>query len=155
MSTSPIPILFATMTGNSRDLAERAAKKLSAAGFSAEAVDMLGARPEELAGNSCALFIASTWGEGEPPDDAVPYVERLQMDESLGLQGLEFSVCALGDTSYEIFCGCGKIIDERLEFHGGARLAPRVDCDIDYDEAFEGWLATVLSALEAKRNVTA
>lgn len=151
--SSTIPILYGTMTGNSRDLSERAAKKLKAAGFAAEAIDMAKAKPEDLAGLPLAFFVISTWGDGEPPDDAVPYVERLQHDSPLNLQGLEFSVCALGDESYDIFCGCGKTIDERLEAHGGTRLAPRVDCDVDYDDAFDGWLASVLEVLNSRQTV--
>jgi sulfite reductase (NADPH) flavoprotein alpha-component len=149
-----IPILYGTMTGNSRDLSERAAKRLKAAGFDAQSIDMAKTRPEELEGRSLALFIISTWGDGEPPDDAVPYVDRLQHDSPLSLQGLEFSVCALGDESYDIFCGCGKIVDERLEAHGGVRLAPRAECDIDYDEPFEAWLDSVMEVLSSRQSVS-
>jgi len=149
-----IPFLYGTMTGNSRDLAERGVKRLKAAGFAAEALDMAKAKPEDLEGRSHALFVISTWGDGEPPDDAVPYVERLQHDNPLPLQGVEFSVCALGDESYDIFCGCGIIVDQRLEAHGGVRLAPRVDCDVDYDDAFDAWLTTVVEALAARQTVS-
>ena len=44
-------------------------------------------------------------------------------------------VLALGYTSYERFCQTGKDFDKRLEELGGTRLVPRVDCDVDYDEA--------------------
>ncbi len=149
-----IPILYGTMTGNSRDLAERAVKKLKTVGYVSESIDMAKAKPEDLEGKTHALFIISTWGDGEPPDDAVPYVERLQHDSPIALNGLEFSVCALGDESYDIFCGCGRIVDERLEAHGGVRLAPRAECDVDYDDPFEAWLTSVVDALAAKQTVS-
>ena len=147
MSDTSIPVLFGTMTGNARDLAESTAKELTKAGFEAVAKDMAEAKPEDLAGASVALFICSTWGEGEPPDDAVPYVERLQAEDALNLQGLGYSVCALGDTSYDIFCGCGKIIDERLAAHGATALTPRVDCDVDYYDLHADWLRSILEVL--------
>ncbi len=146
-----IPIYFATVTGNSRDLAERAERKLKALGFDAEARDLATESAESLRGQATALFIASTWGDGEPPDDAIDYVARLQSDEPLDLAGLQYSVCALGDTGYEIFCGCGKTIDERLERHGATRLAPRVDCDVDFLDLFETWIEAVKHALDARR----
>ena len=144
-----IPIYFATVTGNSRDLAERAERRLKALGFEVEARDLATESADSLRGQRTALFIVSTWGDGEPPDDAVDYVARLQSDEPLGLGGLQFSVCALGDTGYEIFCGCGKTIDARLEHHGAARLVDRADCDIDFIEPFEAWLGAVEQALAA------
>jgi sulfite reductase (NADPH) flavoprotein alpha-component len=150
-----IPIYFATMTGNCRDLAHRAARRLADAGFPAEAVDLVDHTPESLRGRALALFIVSTWGDGEPPDDAVDYVERLRSAEPLGLEGLQFSVCALGDESYDIFCACGRTIDARLEAHGAKRIVPRVDCDVDFDDLFETWLGAVRHALEAKRGALA
>ena len=146
-----IPIYYATVTGNSRDLAERATRRLKSLGFEAVERDLAMESPDSLREQRLALFIVSTWGDGEPPDDAIDYVARLQSDEPLGLGGLQFSVCALGDTGYEHFCGCGKTIDERLEHHGAVRLTERVDCDIDFLDPFETWLGAVTHALEARK----
>lgn len=146
-----IPIYFATMTGNSRDLAERAARRLNALGFDAEVRDLLHESAEALRDQSTAFFVISTWGDGDPPDDAVDYLARLESDEPLGLERLEFSVCALGDSGYEIFCGCGKVLDVRLEVHGATRLVPRADCDIDFEDTFDSWLNAVVHALESRR----
>ena len=146
-----IPIYFATVTGNSRELAERTERTLKALGFDAEARDLAGESAESLREQQAALFIISTWGDGEPPDDAIDYVARLQSDEPLGLENLQFSVCALGDTGYEIFCGCGKIVDARLQHHGANRLADRVDCDVDYLDLYEAWISAVISALDAQK----
>jgi sulfite reductase (NADPH) flavoprotein alpha-component len=142
-----IPIYFATVTGNSRDLAERAERRLKALGFEAEARDLVSESAESLREGRIALFIVSTWGDGEPPDDAIDYVARLQSDEPLGLGNLQYSVCALGDSGYEIFCGCGKIIDARLEHHGATRLVPRADCDVDFEELFATWFEAVTHAI--------
>jgi sulfite reductase (NADPH) flavoprotein alpha-component len=150
-----IPIYFATMSGNSRDLAERTARKLKALGFDAEERDLIHESADALRNHATVLFVISTWGDGEPPDDAVSYVERLQSDEPLGLEGVQFSVCALGDTGYEHFCGCGRTIDVRLEHHGARRLAERVDCDIDFEENYDGWLNSVVAALDSRRAVVA
>lgn len=154
MIESTIPVLFGTMTGNARDLVETTSKALTTAGFPAEPRDMAEAKPEELSGLPFAFFIISTWGEGEPPDDAAAYVERFQSREPLHLEGLRYSVCALGDTSYELFCGCGKILDESLTAHGAVALVPRVDCDVDYFDLHEAWQQAVLQALAESAAIT-
>src|SRR5690606_17421877 len=56
---------------------------------------------------------------------------------------------ALGDTSYEFFCQTGKDFDKRLEELGGKRIAPRVDCDLDFEEPAAEWMESVLSGLSA------
>ena len=69
------------------------------------------------------------------------------MEEDVKLDGLKFSVCALGDTSYEQFCEIGRQFDARLEKLGGRRIADRVDCDVDYEESYSTWFATAMTAL--------
>lgn len=41
---------------------------------------------------------------------------------------------ALGDSSYEFFCKTGKDFDEQFAKLGATRIAPRIDCDVDYDD---------------------
>src|SRR5690606_12113435 len=94
------------------------------------------------------LVIVSTHGEGEPPDGALLFYEFLHSKKAPKLDGLQYSVLALGDSSYEFFCQTGKEMDLRLEELGGKRLHPRVDCDVDYDDAAAAWLDGVIGALK-------
>jgi sulfite reductase (NADPH) flavoprotein alpha-component len=100
----------------------------------------------DLAKASNLLVIVSTWGDGEPPETAVSFYKEF-MAADLSLAGVKFSVCALGDTSYEKFCQIGKDIDARLESLGASRAAVRQDCDVDYEESFAAWLEASLTAL--------
>jgi sulfite reductase (NADPH) flavoprotein alpha-component len=102
--------------------------------------------PSSLAALSNLLVIVSTWGDGEPPETAVGFYKAL-MSEEITLGGLRYSVCALGDTSYEKFCQTGKDVDARLEALGGKRVVDRRDCDVDYEDAFSEWLGLALTAL--------
>jgi sulfite reductase (NADPH) flavoprotein alpha-component len=141
-----LTVLYGTESGNSETLADRAVKEAKKRGFQAVMQNMAGCKPADLAETQNLLVIVSTWGDGEPPDAALPFYKSF-MEADLSLAGLRFSVCALGDTSYEKFCQTGKDIDARLETLGAKRVADRQDCDVDYEEAYLGWLDRALTAL--------
>ncbi len=142
----PMLVLYGTESGNAEALAGKAAKAANASGFKAKAVNMADSKPEDLAKAENLLVVVSTWGEGDPPDSATSYYETFMGDGMGKLEGLSYSVCALGDTSYEHFCKIGKDVDARLSALGASCVADRVDCDVDYEEAFDGWLKTSLGA---------
>ncbi|MGH6943254.1 MAG: diflavin oxidoreductase, partial [Geminicoccaceae bacterium] len=145
----PLTILFATESGNSEGLAADAKKLTGKHGFAGKAVDMADVTPADLAGVENLLVIASTWGEGDPPDRAAAFYAALMADDAPRLEGVRFSVLALGDSSYANFCEVGKRIDARLEALGAERVALRVDCDLDYEEPAAGWLGGALEQLGA------
>src|SRR6185436_1438159 len=60
------------------------------------------------------------------------------------LKDLRYSVLALGDSNYAKFCECGKNFDRRLEELGATRIHGRVDCDVDFESGFVGWLEGAL-----------
>ncbi|WP_053363130.1 assimilatory sulfite reductase (NADPH) flavoprotein subunit [Bacillus sp. FJAT-27251] len=151
--TSPQPvskevtILYGSQTGSAQRLAEGAGKKLEASGYKAEVMSMNDFKPNNLKKLNNLLIVVSTHGEGDPPDNALAFHEFLHGRRAPKLENLQFSVLALGDSSYEFFCETGKQFDARLEELGGTRLYPRFDCDLDYDEPAAEWLQGVLSSL--------
>ncbi|MFO0547998.1 MAG: flavodoxin domain-containing protein [Polyangiaceae bacterium] len=143
-----ILVLFGTESGNAQGLAKRAGESLAAAGLTANVVDMAEFDPEELAAQRAVLVITSTYGNGDPPSNAEALHAWL-MKKAPRLESLAFSVCALGDTTYERFAQCGKDFDRRLGELGAKRLVDRQDCDVDYDAPFDAWLEKVVPALAA------
>jgi len=93
--------------------------------------------------------VTSTWGDGDPPDNAIAFWNFLNAESAPRLEHLQYSVLALGDSSYADFCGAGKKFDTRLEQLGAKRIQPRVDCDKDYEPAAKGWVDSIWSALRA------
>lgn len=142
-----LTVLFGTESGNSEALAAEAVKVAKSKGWRAKAVDMADVEPAKLAKEENLLVIASTWGEGDPPERAVGFWEQLASGGMPGMGSTRFSVCALGDTSYEQFCKFGKDLDARFGELGATRVADRVDCDVDYETAFRGWLDAALAGL--------
>ena len=144
-ASGKLTVLFGTESGNSENLADRAVKEARKRGFQAEMRNMSEVSPAALAKVANLLVIVSTWGDGEPPETAAGfYKDFMASDSPLG--GLAYSVCALGDTSYEKFCQTGRDVDAKLEQLGARRVADRQDCDVDYEEAFSGWLDRALAS---------
>ncbi len=141
-----LTVLYGTESGNSEALADRTVKAAKKRGFQAVMKNMSEISPADLAKATHLLVIVSTWGDGDPPESAVAFYKEF-MSAEISLSNVRFSVCALGDTSYEKFCQTGKDIDARLEGLGAARISARQDCDLDYEEAYAAWLESSLSAL--------
>ena len=149
MSQSNIAILWGSETGTAQGLAEMAELKLNANGFQSQAIDMSDMKMDQLPNYENILIITSTWGDGDPPSNAMDLLGELQCRQA-DLSGKSFSVCALGDTAYYQFCKCGKDFDEALEKQGATRIHPLQECDIDYESPFQQWLQGVLEKLKAK-----
>ncbi|MEW5548364.1 assimilatory sulfite reductase (NADPH) flavoprotein subunit [Peribacillus frigoritolerans] len=142
-----VTILYGSQTGNAQGLAENAASKLEGNGFQVTISSMSDFKVNNLKKIENLLIAVSTHGEGDPPDNTLSFHEYLHGRRAPSLEGLRYSVLALGDSSYEFFCETGKQFDKRLEELGGARLFPRMDCDLDYDEPASEWLEGVISSL--------
>ncbi|WP_201004323.1 assimilatory sulfite reductase (NADPH) flavoprotein subunit [Paenibacillus glycanilyticus] len=148
-------ILFGSQTGNAQRLAGRLAEKLKAQGFDVTLSAMNKFKTNKLKEVGYLFILASTHGEGDPPDNALTFYEFLHGKRAPKLEGMKFSVLALGDTSYEFFCKTGADFDSRLAELGAERIVDRVDCDVDFEDAAAGWLAAVSGAVSAAPSAAA
>lgn len=139
-----VTILYGSQTGNAKNLAENGAKTLEKEGFIVEISSMDNFKPNKLKNIKRLLIFVSTYGEGTPPDNALSFYEFLHSKRAPKLEGLEYSVLALGDSSYEFFCQTGKDFDARLEQLGAKRIYERADCDLDFEAPAEKWLQGVI-----------
>ncbi|MEN0108698.1 MAG: molybdopterin dinucleotide binding domain-containing protein, partial [Pseudomonas sp.] len=140
-------VLWASQTGNSETLASTCAERLGGAGQRARLQAMDDATLEDLRRAAGVLLVTSTFGDGDPPDNASGFWSSLQSAEAQALANSRFSVLALGDSSYQQFCGFGRKLDERLAELGAERLQPRLDCEPDYQAPAEKWLSELCSRL--------
>jgi sulfite reductase (NADPH) flavoprotein alpha-component len=143
----PLTILYGTDSGNAEGVADQAKKAAAKQGFAARLVDMADSDPSQAAEAEHLIVVVSTWGEGDPPERAASFYKALMAEDAPRFDGVPFSVLALGDSSYVNFCETGRQIDARLEALGGKRIAPRVDCDLDYEEPATGWTKSALKEL--------
>ncbi|HEU5080094.1 MAG TPA: flavodoxin family protein [Opitutaceae bacterium] len=119
----PLAIYYATMTGNAESLARRASARALSQGWQTTLLNLAEVEPADLLEGRLALFIVSTWGDGEPPDEAFDFWYDLGK-ANLDLGALRYAVLGLGDSDYADFNAFARNLDERLAGLGGARLAP-------------------------------
>jgi sulfite reductase (NADPH) flavoprotein alpha-component len=143
-----LTILFGSQTGNAKGLAEELFEQAQAQGIAARLLNMSDYKAKELKTESHLLIVASTNGEGEAPDDAISLHEFLASKKAPKLTSLKYSICALGDSSYEFYCQTGKEFDERLAALGAEAIVARADCDVDYDEPALTWSEQALTAVK-------
>ncbi|WP_025699112.1 sulfite reductase subunit alpha, partial [Paenibacillus durus] len=143
----PVTILWASQTGNAEGAAIGCAKKLQELGYDIRLVNMNQYSVLDLAKERFVLFIASTFGAGDPPDNGESFFHALQADDAILVPNLRYAVLAFGDSNYDQFCGFGRNLDARLEELGAQRLLECAPCDTDYQEQAETWTNTVAELL--------
>ena len=142
-------VFYASETGNSRNVAEQLAANTAAVGLTAAVQDLRDVRPKVLKNIKNAVFVLATHGIGEPPEGSEPFFEFWMSDKAPRLEGLNFSVLALGDSSYADFCEIGRTFDARLKALGATSVVDRTDCDLDFEIPSTIWANQIVELASA------
>ncbi|GAW42235.1 Sulfite reductase [NADPH] flavoprotein alpha-component [Brevundimonas sp. SH203] len=135
----PVLVAFASQTGFAEELAWMTARALLGdGGVGARVLSFADLDLETLKAADRALLIVSTTGEGDPPDNAARFV-RKTMAAPGDLAGVRFGVLALGDRSYDQFCGFGHAVDGWLRRSGAEPLFDTVEVDNGEAGALRHW----------------
>jgi sulfite reductase (NADPH) flavoprotein alpha-component len=140
-------MLWASQTGNAEVLAEKFSQQLSAQGWAVNFQSMNDYSVGKLAKNNVVVFVTSTFGDGDAPDNGGDFWSQLNSDSAPDLSELQFALLALGDSNYDQFCGHGKKLFARLQALGAKALVERVDCDTDFDVPASEWFAKLKEQL--------
>jgi sulfite reductase (NADPH) flavoprotein alpha-component len=139
-----ITILYGSQTGTAEGVANDAAAVAKTYGLKPLVKSMDEIEADALSAIDYLLIITSTYGEGEMPDNAQMLWDGVCAATMPRLEGMQFSVLALGDTSYDLFCQAGIDWDTKLVELGATRIYDRTDCDVDFEELAERWMTAVI-----------
>ncbi|MGQ7817461.1 flavodoxin [Metapseudomonas furukawaii] len=147
-----VAILSGSVYGTAEEVARHAEQLLKNAGLDAQYLprasleQLLAFDPEAL------LTVTATTGMGELPDNLLPLYSELR-DRLPNWRGRPGAILALGDSSYDQFCGGGELMRE-LYLELGLREVvemERVDASetVSPERDAEPWLARFAEALKA------
>jgi sulfite reductase (NADPH) flavoprotein alpha-component len=145
-----LSIYFATVTGNAEGLARQTETRAQSEGWQPRLHNLSEVKPTNLVADRFALFIVSTWGDGEPPADATGFWYDLEK-AALDLSGLRYAVLGLGDKDYQDFNAFARKLDERLTELGAQRLNERIEADLIFEGTYAGWANRVFPLLAVQR----
>jgi len=145
-TSNKVTITYGTETGNSKRVATDFAARAKKIGINAKLVSLDQYRLTDLPKEEYFLTVISTQGEGEPPEAAKKFYDHIH-NNGFKLEKLKYSVLALGDTSYPLFCKTGEEVDEQLNRLGGSRIVDIQKCDVEFDEDASQWFERVLKKL--------
>ena len=137
----PALVSFASQTGQAEALAWQTARGLHALGTPVRVLALNALDAGTLRTTRRAIFIASTYGEGDAPDDANLFVEKVMAAGPVDLGHLAYAVLAMGDRQYQHFCGFGRQLDEWLHAAGARREFDRIEVDNADPAALARWQA--------------
>lgn len=144
---SKVHILWGSQSGNAQNLAHVIGDSLTEE-FEVSIHDMGSIDPEEIHEIKLLVIVTSTYGDGEPPDNASEWMSFLKFSDDLELAHLQYAVIGLGDTYYPHFCQAGKDFDEYLSKRGAHAMLNRLDCDLYYEEQYPDWVKELKSVLK-------
>lgn len=144
----PLAFFYATETGTAETLARQAHERAVTEGWiHATVANISQLAPADLPAVPLAVFVVSTWGDGEPPSDATDFFYSLEK-AALNLTNLRYAILGLGDHDYSEFCGFARNLDARLAALGAIPLLPREEADLDYEDTYNAWIDRVLPLLD-------
>jgi sulfite reductase (NADPH) flavoprotein alpha-component len=149
-----ITIAYGTESGNSKKLATDFAARAKKKGVQAKLVGLEQYRLNDLSKEEYFLTVISTQGDGEPPAAAKKFYDHIHRAE-VKLERMKYSVLALGDTAYPLFCKAGEDVDQQLQKMGGQRILSLQKCDTDYEAEAGSWFDRILQQLSAPARETA
>ena len=134
----PTLVVHASQTGYAEQLAAQTRVALQAGGVPVRELSIADVDVATLQTARQVLFIASTTGEGDPPDVASAFVRRV-MPADTRYPDLRYGVLALGDRDYDNYCAFGREIEHWLHHQGAQPLFDRVDVDNGDAGALRHW----------------
>lgn len=124
-------IVYASMTGNTEEVADIVASKLEELGLDVETNECTTVDADDFLEADLVIVATYTYGEGELPDEILDFYEDLT---ELDLSGKVYGVCGSGDTFYDEFCKSVDEFDAVFAKTGATKGAENVKVDLAVED---------------------
>lgn len=121
-------VAYASQSGTAQGMARQQAEALISAGRRVDLIELNQLQPQQLSRYHRGILIASSWGDGEPPDNAARFWRQARQQQP-DLRHLSYVMLALGDSQYAEFCGFARQLDGWLQRSGARMMLPRIEVD--------------------------
>ena len=145
-TAEPVLLTFATQTGHAERIALQTAAVLQSAGVAVVLQPLVRLSVDALQRYRRVLLVASTFGDGDPPDTLRAFARQFARQTGSGLQHVHYGLLALGDRHYANFCGFGRTLDHDLRGHGAQALFPMIEVSNGDAGALARWQHSLAEA---------
>ncbi|KAF9996550.1 hypothetical protein BGZ79_009718 [Entomortierella chlamydospora] len=153
--TDPVPhtdhltVLFASQTGNAESISRNIYEQAQERGFKSSHFVLNDFAKVDWDKENCLVFIVSTTGDGDPPDNSTKFWRHLRKLKGVGLTKAKYAILGLGDTNYDNFCQTAKRLDTRLQELGASPFYARglADDATGLEETVDPWIKNLWPAL--------
>ena len=148
LKMTKLNLLWASEMGTAMEVADNIALMAKEKSIDVNQVELNDVSMDDLVTMKKVLIVTSTTGDGDLPMMGEDFWTELSEAE-INLSNIEYSVCALGDSSHFDFCGAGRKVDEKFQELGAKKILGRHECDGD-TEGYEDWSKNALEKLGFK-----
>ena len=124
-------IVFASMTGNTEEIADIVADKLRDLGIDVDVDECTTVDASDFLEADIAIVATYTYGDGELPDEIMDFYEDLA---DLDLSDKIYGVVGSGDTFYDEFCKAVDDFDAAFAATGAVKGAESVKVDLSAED---------------------
>eukprot|EP00759_Apiculatamorpha_spiralis_P045223 PhF_6_TR42105/c0_g1_i1/m.63570/K00327/POR; NADPH-ferrihemoprotein reductase len=153
-----VTIIFGSQTGTAEIFAKTLSREASKNEIPHRLVDAVEYNYDDLENEKVVVFVAATYGEGEPTDSMKGFFEYLNSPEREGSDytNVGFTVFGLGDSNYKYYNLIGKNLEKRMLELKSKRLYPLGlgDASKNLEEDFDGWKANMWSPIAQAFGIT-
>ncbi|KAG0198300.1 hypothetical protein BGX33_012437, partial [Mortierella sp. NVP41] len=144
-----LTVFFASQTGNAESISRNIYEQAQERGFKANHYALNDHAKVDWDSEDCLVFVVSTTGDGDPPDNSTKFWRHLRKLKGVGLTKAKYTILGLGDTNYDNFCQTAKRLDTRLQELGATSFYPRglADDATGLEETVDPWIKNLWPAL--------
>ncbi|KAF9168037.1 hypothetical protein DFQ26_001740 [Actinomortierella ambigua] len=144
-----VTVFFASQTGNAESISRNIHEQAQERGFKSQHFVLNDFAKVDWATEDCMVFVVSTTGDGDPPDNSTKFWRHLRKLKGTGLTKAKYALLGLGDTNYDNFCNTAKRLDGKLQDLGASSFYARglADDATGLEEVVDPWIKNLWPAL--------